>query len=86
MTTPLTASEHLEREFVNIRSRLLDAAAMLDRIDRAEGHIASDPRWQQLMQVLELLRTARGDRAERLQQLLSLPYDPDWRKAFGRTD
>ncbi len=44
MPTPLDAPELLEREFLEIRARLLHIASSFDRMDRAEGSVAADPR------------------------------------------
>ncbi len=76
------AADVFEREFLPLRGKLLEVAAALDRIARAEGSAAGDPRMKQLRQGLELLCGADGrtDRAEQIQLIFSLPYDPDWRK------
>jgi hypothetical protein len=81
MATPL-ASDVLNREFLGIRSRLVDLAATLDRIGRGEGE-ASDPRLAAIRRSLELLAGAGTDRAERIQHLFSLPYAENWREEFG---
>jgi hypothetical protein len=75
------AAEVFEREFVSLRGKLLEVAAALDRIARAEGSVAADPRMVQLRQSLEFLAGADGrqDRAEQIQLIFSLPYDPHWR-------
>lgn len=68
----------LDREFLNIRCRLLDLAAALDRVERADGSGESSQR-QLIREALALLVGDGVDRAERVQMLFSLPYDPDWR-------
>lgn len=84
---PLTdAREMLDREFLQIRSRLLDVAAALDRIDDREGDLSEDPRMLQIRRALERLTGAApaGDcRAEQLQLIFSRPYRADWRREFG---
>ena len=45
MPIPLDAPEVLQREFLEIRARLLQVAASLDRLGRAEGSVADDPGW-----------------------------------------
>ena len=80
MPIPMAAAEVLEREFLGVRARLIDVAAALDRIDRAEGSVADDPRLDKIRQALEILSGERSDRAEKLQLLFSLPYRDDWRK------
>jgi hypothetical protein len=83
MSTPLAARDVLNREFLNIRARLIDVAAALDRIDRAEGSAAEDPRLAKIRQGLELLCGQATDRAEGLQLLFSLPYQDNWQQAYG---
>ncbi|MEX2185800.1 MAG: hypothetical protein WD875_03355 [Pirellulales bacterium] len=83
MSTLSTAAEILEQEFLIVRAKLLETAAAFDRLDRAEGSVAADPRWQKLHQALEVLAASDPNRAEQLQLLFSLPYDARWREKFG---
>jgi len=78
MSAPMTARETLDRHFLDMRARLIDLGATLDRIGRAEGSAADDPRITQIHQALEILAAGSNDRAEKLQLLFSLPYDPRW--------
>ena len=80
MPIPMAAAEVLEREFLGVRARLIDVAAALDRIDRAEGSVGDDPRLEKIRQALQVLSGEGSDRAEKLQLLFSLPYQDDWRK------
>jgi hypothetical protein len=82
MPSALTAPEILEREFLETRCKLLEVAAALDRLDRAGGSVTGDPRRQKIDRALGVLVNADGNRAEQLQLLFSLDYDPDWRKRF----
>ena len=80
-----SASDLLEREFLTIRGKLLEVAAALDRIDRGKGSAAGDPRLDKIRETLSLLggdpaKYAKTSRAEQLQLIFSLPYEPDWRK------
>ena len=56
MPTTQTAIEILDRHFLEIRHRLLDIAAGLDRIDRADdaAQISADRRYDQLKQAIAL--------------------------------
>jgi hypothetical protein len=83
MSTPLTAAEALQREFLEIRARLLAVAASLDRIGRSSGQVEDDPRWQKIQKAIELLRNEDGDRAEQVQLLMSRPYDDHWPQNLG---
>ena len=80
-----TATEILDREFLEIRVNILEIGAPLDGVQRADGHVANDRRTQLLVQVLRILLEAEGDRAERIQLLFSRPYAPDWPHELGVT-
>ena len=70
----------LDREYLAIRGRILELAADLDRLDRAPeppGH-HPDERLAHIRRALEALLVPGPDRAETIQQLFSLPYDPNW--------
>jgi len=82
MPTPLTAAELLDREFLETRCKLLEVAAALDRLDRAEGSVGDDARRQKIQRALGILASDQDNRAEQLQLLFSLDYDPAWRKKF----
>jgi hypothetical protein len=85
MATPLTACETLDREFFQLRAELLSLAASFDRMDRGEGSVTDDARWQQLLQAVSILLQPGPDRAARLQLLFSLPYDEKWRTNYQLT-
>jgi hypothetical protein len=78
--TPLTAPRVLDQFFLEARSRLLDLAAILDRIDRGDDATAAsaDPRVERIRQALLTLLEQGVGRAERVQQLFSLDYDSNW--------
>lgn len=78
--TPLPAARALDQFFLDARSRVLDLAATLDRIGRGADPTAAvaDPRAALLRQALELLLSDAPNRAERVQQVFSLAYDPNW--------
>lgn len=83
MPIPMAASEVLDREFLDVRKRLIDLAATLDRIDRAEGAPSDDPRLDNIRRSLEILSGDTPDRAEQIQLLFSLPYEDGWRKEYN---
>jgi thioredoxin-like negative regulator of GroEL len=78
--TPFPAAKALDAYFLEARSKLLDLAAILDRIDRGADApaAASDPRLHRVRQALGVLLNQGKDRAEAVQQLFSLEYDPHW--------
>ena len=74
-----SASEILDREFLALRGKLLEVAAGLDRIQRGTGSAADDPRLKKLRETLAILDREGTNRAEQMQLLFSLPYEPSWR-------
>lgn len=82
----MTARDLFDRDFLEMRHRLLDLAAALDRIERGDDAAAvrRDARWTQLQQAVTVLLDDRPDRAERVQMVFSLPFDPAWRAANHR--
>ena len=80
MTSPQTAAEIFERDFLLIRAKLLEIAASLDRIERADAAevVNKDERRGRIEQAIEILSGGGFDRAERIQLLFSDPYDADW--------
>jgi hypothetical protein len=84
MPIPLDAPEVLNREFLEIRARLLQIAASLDRLDRAAGSARSDGRLEQIEQALAILQGSAADRAEQIQLVFSRPYEANWKTTFAR--
>ncbi len=84
MPIPLDAPEVLNREFLEIRARLLQVAASLDRLDRAGGSVESDPRLTKIGHALAILAGSQADRAEQIQLVFSRPYDAKWIGPFKR--
>lgn len=82
---PLAANAVLDTYFLEARAKLLDVAAILDRIDRGRDPAGvPDERLELLRRALAILRDPDGDRAERVQLLFSLPYDPNWPRPTPR--
>jgi hypothetical protein len=84
--TPLPASQALDAYFLEARSKLLDLAAILDRIGRGldAAAVADDPRLAKVRQALTVLGDASGARAERIQRIFSLDYDSSWKRPTPR--
>lgn len=82
----MNATELLDRHYLEVRARLLEIAATLDRIDRGDGNAAEDARMQQIREGLQILLSSQagesGSRAERIQHLFSRPYQADWRQSL----
>jgi hypothetical protein len=84
--TASTASQLLDREFLDGRALLLQLAALLDRLDRASGSLERDSRRQAIQRALGVLTQSAPNRAEQIQLLFSRPYDPNWKANFRLTD
>jgi hypothetical protein len=85
MQSKRDANAVLGRDFLETRSRILEIAAALDRMDRAPVHVGEPPnrRLAQLRQAIEALLRPGPDRAETVQLLFSLEYDPNWQAKNG---
>lgn len=81
MAGKLQAAELLEREFLEVRHRIIDIAAALDRWGRAEGFAAieSEPRLRRIREAIQLLAEPGDGRAEAVQMLFSDAYEENWR-------
>ncbi len=77
-----TAQQILDQVFLDMRAKLLEVAASLDRLDRAPGAeaVANDQRRQRIQKTLEILASQSGNRAEQLQLLFSDTYDEKWQR------
>jgi hypothetical protein len=84
--TPMAAKQTLDRHFLEARCKILDVAAILDRIGRGSdaSSTSADPRLARVRQALEVLLDPSGGRAERIQKIFSLDYDPSWEKPKPR--
>ena len=82
MSSPPTAPAVLDRIYLEVRCKLLDIAASLDRVSRSEGASAveSDARLAQIAKGIEILGSGGFDRAERIQMLFSDAYVPNWNR------
>jgi hypothetical protein len=67
----MTKSQVLDQYFITARHQLLELAAFLDRVERAEG--AADFRLAALRRALPLLQRARGPRVAKILLALSDP-------------
>ena len=84
---PLPAPVALDSYFLEARARLLDLAAILDRIDRGGGAVEVEdyPRLARIREALVVLHDKSGARAERVQKIFSLDYDSDWERPRPRS-
>ena len=79
----MTAEQILNREFLEIRAKILEIAASFDRLDRSEGSVRNDPRWRRIQESLDVLRDSAGDRAEQVQLIFSRQYEETWPEKLG---
>jgi hypothetical protein len=75
----MPAPQLLNRDFLEIRAKILEVAACLDRLDRGEGSVDDDPRMRLIAGGLEILSGDEPNRAERVQLLFSQEYEAGWR-------
>lgn len=80
MSSPQTAAHVLDQYFLEIRAKLIEVAASLDRIERADTSepVDGDPRLDQIRESVEILNSGGFDRAERMQMVFSDEYEPNW--------
>jgi hypothetical protein len=83
---PLPAARALDQYFLEARCRLLDLAAILDRVRRGEHaeSVASDSRSAKIDNALEVLLSEAANKAELIQQIFSQEYDPNWKRPKPR--
>ena len=79
------ANQILDESFLEVRAKLLEVAATLDRVDRSadeEGPLtdAAIGQRDRVDDAIRILLSEGPDRAERLQKLFSREYSPQWRQ------
>ena len=79
----MNAPEVLDREYLELRSRILDVAASLDRIQRASGSVEGDSRSELISSAMEVLSGSELHRAEKIQLLFSREYNKKWQDDFS---
>ena len=78
MPIPLDKPEVLNREFLEIRARLLQVAASLDRLDRADGSVAGRRRgWLRFARRWRFWRPTSRTAPNAIQLMFSRLYDPN---------
>lgn len=83
----MNSNQILDREFLEIRAKILEVAAALDRIDRAGGDVSSDSRMKLISDGIEVISAEQSEpiRAEKIQLLFSREYDSKWLEEFEIT-
>jgi hypothetical protein len=83
--TAQPAAKVLDAHFLEARAKLLELAAILDRIHRGSGaDKLDDPRLDRIMAGVKMLLDRHPRRAEVIQELFSIPYDANWKPPSPR--
>ena len=83
--TPLPAAQVLDNYFLEARARLLDLAAILDRIHRGAGaERLDDLRMNRINAAIKMLVEKQSNRAELVQEFFSHSYDAAWKPPAPR--
>lgn len=80
---PMPSADVLDREFLEIRAKILELAASFDRLDRGDGSVRQDSRMKLIEAGLQALQQPGPDRAENIQMIFSREYDEKWRRDYG---
>ncbi|MBN2578091.1 MAG: hypothetical protein JXB10_03790 [Pirellulales bacterium] len=70
--SPLNAEKILDDEYLAVRSRLLDIAAVLDRLERAPRSVSGDARLEKFRQAFQILAGGAPNKTEQVQLLFSI--------------
>ncbi len=83
----MNAKSILDREFLEMRCRLIELAASLDRVERGSdaGEATTDSRMRLLRGAVGVLAGETQDRTVRMQMHFSDGYAAEWRDKFGMT-
>jgi hypothetical protein len=86
----------LQADYLIARAKVIEVAAVLDRIDRAAANAAgdaagdgdgdtvySDPAYQKIQNAIAILTDSQPDKTRRVQELLSRPYAANWMEQFN---
>ena len=81
----MNSKQILDREFLEIRAKILEVAAALDRIERADGDVSNDSRMALIADAINVIAQEQSDpiRAEKIQLLFSRAYDEKWLEEFA---
>ena len=78
----MNSKQILDREYLELRAKILQIAASLDRIDRADGNVEADEKIELVRKGISILTSDDSDRAEQIQLLFSRQYDESWQDQF----
>ena len=78
----LSAPEVLNREFLEIRCKILELAAAFDRLGRSDGSVEEIRGWRGYGEALTAVLDQSSDRVEQVQMIFSREYEEDWQEKF----
>ena len=78
----MNSKQILDREYLELRAKILQIAASLDRLDRADGNVDEDEKMELVRKAISILTTDDTRRAERIQLHFSRHYDESWQDQF----
>jgi hypothetical protein len=80
--TAINGKAALDRHYLEARGKVLDLAAILDRIEREGGgaQVRGDERMNRMGDALRILVEGGEGRAGRVQMAFSLEYDAAWKR------
>ena len=78
----MNSAEILEREFLEMRAKVLELAACMDRLDRADGDVANEQKMINIRKGIEIINEHEPDRAKRVQLLFSRAYEENWQQEY----
>lgn len=78
----MNSKQILDREFLELRAKILQIAASLDRIERADGAVDHEEKMELVRKAISILTIEDTHRAERIQLHFSRDYDESWQDHF----
>ncbi len=83
MSSPMSSIAVLDREYLEIRAKILQLSASFDRLERSDGSFRDDARLDLIDQALATVSDhEQRDRAEQVQLIFSRDYQEDWRQEY----
>jgi len=93
-----TPKQILQNDYLIARAKIIEVAAVLDRIDRAveassqvesksirteADPIYTDPTYRKIQDAIAILEDSSGEKTRRIQELLSREYISAWMQKFN---
>ena len=78
-----SAERIVSDEFMIARAKIVELAATLDRIERANGQVDDSKQMQLLANGMQILCDDEVEKTKRVQLLMSRQYDPQWQSQMS---